>query len=319
MDSTITVQSLGISPHNDGVAVLLAAFNGMKWIEEQVNSILRQADIDVTLYISIDPSGDGTEQWCEQFAAPRTNVIVLPQTSASGGASQNFFRLIRDVNLGNYDYIAFSDQDDIWYPDKLKRAIRALKKERAAGYSSNVRAFWPTGRKCVIDKAQAQVQWDFFFEAAGPGCTYVLTKYLACELKKSVLKQWEVVQQVTLHDWYCYAFARRNGHKWHIDSRPSMDYRQHDHNLLGANTGLRRLVERYRRIQNGWWFGQIRLISQLLGVPSNPLINTSDLFSRWQLMLLSLNAGQCRRRLRDKIGFAIICWLEILTRRSRKR
>ncbi|WP_296188649.1 glycosyltransferase [Pseudomonas sp. UBA1879] len=313
------MQNPGSIVSKENAAVLLAAFNGIRWIEEQINSILRQIDIEVTLYISIDPSDDGTEDWCNDLAAAHPNVVILPQVSPSGGASQNFFRLIRDVNLRDYDYIAFSDQDDIWYSDKLVRAVQALKRENAAGYSSNVRAFWPSGGRSLIDKAQAQVEWDFFFEAAGPGCTYVLTKHLACDLKISVSKQWQTISQVTLHDWYCYAFARRNGYRWHIDSEPSMDYRQHDHNLLGANKGIRRLIERYRRIHDGWWFGQVRLISQLLGVPSNPLINTSNLYSKWQLMLLSLNAGQCRRRLRDKIGFAVICWLEILTRRSRKR
>lgn len=226
------------------------------------------------------------------------------------------FRLVRDVNFDAYDYVAFSDQDDVWYPDKLRRATEMLKNKGAEGYSSNVRAFWPTGHKCFVDKAQAQVRWDFLFEAAGPGCTYVLTKRLACALKKSISRQWRELQRVTFHDWYCYAFARSNGHRWYIDPQSSMDYRQHAHNLLGANIGLRRLVERYRRIQDGWWFGQVQLISRLIGEPSNPLKTTSKLPSPRQLLFLSLNAWHCRRRMRDKIAFAVACWIAILSIRK---
>ena len=51
------------------VAVLLAAYNGMQWIEEQLASILCQSGVDVSIHISIDTSNDGTEAWCESFAA----------------------------------------------------------------------------------------------------------------------------------------------------------------------------------------------------------------------------------------------------------
>lgn len=299
------------------VAILLAAYNGAQWIEEQILSILQQVDISITLYISIDPSTDGTETLCQQLARRYSNIIVLAQTNASGGAAQNFFRLLRDVNFDAFDYVAFSDQDDIWYPDKLKRATKALNDEVAEGYSSNVQAFWPTGQKCLIDKAQAQVQWDFLFEAAGPGCTYVLTKRLACALQDSISSQWPEVQKVTFHDWYAYAFARGHGYRWFIDAKSSLDYRQHAQNLLGANKGIRKLVQRYQRIHDGWWFSQVRLITRLVGDPINPLMTSSKLLSNRRLLFLSLNAHHCRRRLRDKIGFAIICWITILTGRRK--
>lgn len=299
------------------VAVLLAAYNGAQWIEEQILSILQQVDISVTLHISIDPSTDGTEGICLQFARRYPNIIVLPRTPTSGGAAQNFFRLVRDVNIEEYDFVAFSDQDDIWYPDKLTRATQALQNEAAEGYSSNVQAFWPTGQKCLIDKAQAQVQWDFLFEAAGPGCTYVFTRRLACALQNSISSQWLDLQSVTFHDWYAYAFARSHGYRWFIDAKSSLDYRQHAQNLLGANKGIRKLAQRYQRIHDGWWFSQVKLIARLVGDPLSPLMTTSKLLSNRRLLFLSLNAHHCRRRVRDKIGFAIICWITILTGRRK--
>ena len=82
------------------------------------------------------------------------------------------------------------------------------------------------------DKAQPQADWDFLFEAAGPGCTYVFTRDLVIALKASILTNWNEVQNVSLHDWYCYAFARSQGFKWFIDPRPSMNYRQHERNQV---------------------------------------------------------------------------------------
>ncbi|MGE1094165.1 glycosyltransferase [Pseudomonas zeae] len=289
------------------VAVLLAAYNGMRWIEEQIASILSQSAVDVTVYISVDPSTDGTEAWCASFFAERSDVVLLPAVGNFGGAARNFFRLIRDVDFEGYDFIAFSDQDDIWHSDKLERATRTLLTREFDAYSSNVTAFWPDGKTHLLDKAQPQVAWDFLFEAAGPGCTYVLSKRLADSLKDSMLANWQRLQEVSLHDWYCYAFARSHQFKWFIDPVPSMLYRQHDSNQVGANTGLAPLISRYKTIHGGWWFAQVRLIASLVGQSREPFVDTWLELGRRQLLTLSFNAWICRRRFRDKVFFFFIC------------
>lgn len=294
------------------VAVLLAAYNGMQWIEEQLVSILGQLSVDVTVHISIDPSTDGTEAWCKAYAAEHPAVVVLPDANRFGGASRNFFRLIRDVDFDGYDFVAFADQDDIWYPDKLLRATQTLQARGVDAYSSNVTAFWPNGRTLLLDKAQPQVAWDFLFEAAGPGCTYVFGKSLAEALKGSMLANWQQLQGVTLHDWYCYAFARSHGYRWYIDPIPGMDYRQHERNQVGANTGLSPLIARYKTIHDGWWFGQVDLIADLVGQGTKPFAGALLQLRRTQLMKLSFSAWQCRRRVRDKIFFFFICWFTAL-------
>lgn len=294
------------------VAVLLAAYNGMYWIEEQLASILSQSGVDVTVYISVDPSTDGTEDWCAAYAVEHPGVIVLPPAGAFGGASRNFFRLIRDVSLERYDFVAFADQDDIWHLDKLQRAASELEHHQVDAYSSNVTAFWPDGRTHLLDKAQPQVTWDFLFEAAGPGCTYVMTKRLAESLKATVLSNWQPLQDVSLHDWFCYAFARSHGFRWYIDPAPSMEYRQHDRNQVGANTGWGSLISRYKTIHDGWWFSQVQLIARLVGQGSSPFVKNWLPLRRWQLLRLSLSAWHCRRRLRDKGFFFFICWATAL-------
>ncbi|UUT11198.1 glycosyltransferase [Pseudomonas zeae] len=290
------------------VAVLLAAFNGMQWIEEQLASILGQTGVDVSIYISIDTSTDGTEAWCAAYASRHPGVFVLPPAGSFGGASRNFFRLIRDVAIESYDFVAFADQDDIWYPDKLERAVREIRSRAVDAYSSNVVAFWPDGRTHLLDKAQRQTPWDFLFEAAGPGCTYVLSRTFVSALRTAMLADWQELQHVSLHDWYCYAFARSRGFKWFIDHRPSMSYRQHERNQVGANTGLNPLIARYKTIHDGWWFSQVRRIVRLVGLENDRFVRRWLPLGRWQMLTLSLSAWKCRRRVRDKIFFFCVCW-----------
>lgn len=294
------------------VAVLLAAYNGMQWIEEQLTSILGQSAVDLTVYISIDPSTDGTEAWCAAYAAKHPEVLVLPAAGSFGGASRNFFRLIRDVDFEGYDFVAFADQDDVWHSNKLQRATHIIQTRQVDAYSSNVTAFWPDGKTHLLDKAQPQVEWDFLFEAAGPGCTYVMSKSLADSLKASMLANWQLLQDVSLHDWYFYAFARSHSYCWYIDPEPSMDYRQHERNQVGANKGLSPLIARYKTIHNGWWFKQVQLIAHLVRQDTDPFVQTWLKLRRRHLMTLSFSAWRCRRRVRDKVFFFCICWATAL-------
>ena len=298
--------------HFPRVAVLLAAYNGMQWIEEQLASILAQTDVDVTVYINIDPSTDGTEAWCAASASRHSNVVVLPPAGRFGGASRNFFWLLREVDFTDFDFVAFADQDDLWHPDKLSRGIDAINVKGVDAYSSNVTAFWPDGRACLLSKAQPQVTWDFLFEAAGPGCTYVFTQTLAKALKASMFDHWHALQAVSLHDWFCYAFARSHGYRWFIDPSPSMNYRQHERNQVGANAGLSSLVARYKTIHDGWWFHQVQLITHLVGQAEDTFVRGWIQLGRLQLVRLSWSAWKCRRRLRDKAFFFCICWATAL-------
>ncbi|WP_095196498.1 glycosyltransferase [Pseudomonas sp. Irchel 3A7] len=297
---------------NPKVAVLLAAYNGMQWIEEQIVSIFAQTAVDVTLYISIDPSTDGTEAWCAAYAVKHPGIILLPDSGRFGGASRNFFRLLRDVDVESYDFVALADQDDIWHTDKLQRATQSLTSRGVDAYSSNVTAFWPDGGTLLLDKAQPQVEWDYLFEAAGPGCTYVMSKQLVGSLKSAMLANWHQLQGVSLHDWYFYAFARSHGFLWFIDPVPTMEYRQHERNQVGANTGLSPMMARYKTIHDGWWFGQVQLIATLVEPKRKPVGMDWPLSRRTQLMKLSFSAWQCRRRVRDKILFFFICWATAL-------
>ncbi|KAI2694270.1 glycosyltransferase [Pseudomonas sp. TNT3] len=287
--------------------VMLAAYNGMQWISDQVNSILAQEGVAVTLLISVDSSSDGTEQWVTDLAESDPRVKYVAHGEKFGGAARNFFRLIKDAPLDGFDYFSFADQDDLWLPDKLIRAVGVIAENKADGYSANVTAFWPDGREALIVKAQPQVQYDHLFEAAGPGCTYVFSRRLFLELHQHLTARYVDVQSVTLHDWYCYAFSRAHGYKWVIDSNSYMRYRQHANNQVGVNSGLKAFRARLSKVFDGWWLNQAALISKLVGVEETPFVQSWIKLGGIDLARLALSGYKCRRRLRDKFVFMGLC------------
>ena len=151
----------------------MAAFNGEEWIEEQLNSIFSQQDIEVNLFVSLDLSTDKTADILKNFKSKEPNLFMSPYGEKFGSAAKNFFRLINDINVENYDYVAFSDQDDIWQPRKIIKGIKAIQSHNSEAYSSDVIAFWPNGKKKLIKKSYPQKKYDFMFESAGPGFTYI--------------------------------------------------------------------------------------------------------------------------------------------------
>jgi len=290
--------------NNPSVAVLLSAYNGISWIEEQVASIICQKNTSIEIFISVDLSNDKTYEWCQDFAKENVNINVLPYGERFGGAAKNFFRLIRDVDLSYFDYISLSDQDDVWDSEKLSHAIRAIEQDDLDGYSSDVTAFWSNGREKLVKKSSPQKKLDYFFEAAGPGCTYVLRQKSAQKFKNFLIKNWESVNQVELHDWMIYAYFRSQGMKWKIDNKSLMHYRQHRYNQVGLNSGLKAYLIRFNKIKTKWYRDEVQKIIYLLNGSSSQDISLKKLF-------LIKNFWHLRRRPRDAIFLLFIIILQI--------
>lgn len=295
------------------VVVLLAAHNGMRWMEEQVTSILNQEGVAVSLVVSVDLSNDGSEAWFAQLAQQDQRIHVLPQGVREGGAAGNFFRLIAANPEADFEHVAFADQDDIWLPEKLHHAVDTIKRKGVDAYSSNVLAVWEDGRKHLVEKSQPQRQWDFLFEAAGPGCTYVFSPAFYKALRHFVLSHGNELKAVHLHDWFCYAFARSKGFSWFIDPEAKMFYRQHDLNHVGVNTGIKAVIARCKNISNGWWLGQARILARVLGMQDDafvrPWINPGK---RSGYVHLFINIFRCRRKTIDALfmgAIMLVMWV----------
>lgn len=289
------------------IAICLAAFNGMRYLQAQVDSIFAQTDVAITLYVSVDLSTDGTEDWFRSLQSQNTCVVLLPYGESFGGAAPNFFRLIREVSFSSFDYVAYADQDDVWMPEKLKRAIDTMVQLGADGYSSDVVAFWESGRTSYIKKSHSQRRWDYLFESAGPGCTFVISSQLALEMQSLLRLHSQKIQGVGLHDWFTYAFARARGRKWVIDDYGSLMYRQHGDNQVGVNAGLSALVWRAKKVLNGWGLNQARLIAELVGIDSHEFVQGWRFGGRWAMLKLALMSTHCRRKPSDRIWFALSC------------
>jgi rhamnosyltransferase len=306
-------------PSAPRIAVLLAVQNGVAWLPEQLESILGQTGVAVSVFCSVDVSSDGSEQWVDQFALADSRLTVLPHGQRFGDAASNFFRLLADVDVSAFDSVAFADQDDLWLADKLFRAHQVMQRSGAQGYSSNVLAFWPDGRETLIKKNQPQARWDFLFEAAGPGCTYVLSRRLTVALQDLIQRRGAEVRRVGLHDWFAYAFARAHGYQWQIDDHVGMRYRQHEDNQVGVNTGPHAFARRARVVLSGWGLAQSALIADLIGVGEDPFVKRWASGSRWGVLWLATRAGQCRRRGRDKLLFAVSCLMMAVVGKRYKR
>ena len=263
------------------IAVCLAAFNGVRYLQQQVDSILNQTGVNVTIFASIDRSMDGTEAWFLNLQALDSRIVVLPTGETFGGAAQNFFRLLRDCDFSGFDYVAFADQDDIWLPGKLTRAKDSLIENGADGYSSDVVAFWESGKSLYIKKSFAQRKWDYLFESAGPGCTFVISCKLAVEMQRVLQQKIGELAQIGLHDWFIYAYARARGYQWVIDGYASLMYRQHAKNQV--------------------------LIAGQIGLHDDVFVRSWVGGGRWRMLRLAFQAANCRRRSRDQWLFALSC------------
>jgi rhamnosyltransferase len=292
------------------IAVLMASYNGLAWLPEQLDSILNQQNIDVSLYISDDFSQDGSYEYLQQRSAQDGRVQLLPLTNKFGSAGRNFYRLIQDVDVSDYDYIAYADQDDIWDLDKLIRHVKLIQLHRLDGVSSNVMAFWPNGKQKLINKSKPQREFDYLFESAGPGCTFLMTPWLVAKLKYLLTAPFSIAREVALHDWLAYAVCRASGRKWLIDEIPTVQYRQHMSNVLGANSGVSAKINRIKMISEGWYRQEVlKIINVCLTLSSNNSFShlreyLTNLSFKTRFSLLSF-VGEARRSFTDRIFFAI--------------
>ena len=161
-------------PH---VAVLLAAFNGEEHIEEQVTSILNQCNVQLDIFVSIDKSSDNTEKIVRKLIQKNKNIFLIDDELVFGSAAKNFFHLMRSFPAEKYDYVALSDQDDFWKDCKMSQAIAKIENNKCDCYASDLECFSDPADKSVkfvLKKSFKQRKFDYLFQGASAGCTYVM-------------------------------------------------------------------------------------------------------------------------------------------------
>jgi rhamnosyltransferase len=288
------------------VLVLMAVHDGELWLEEQLRSILSQQGVSVHILVSVDSSSDGSESILSAFVQSNPGKITIKFVQFASSA-HTFFDLSRSAGrvCDEYDYIAFSDQDDVWFESKLERGIEKIEQTGSQALSSDALAVWPDGKSSRLKKGMTQRRYDHLFESAGPGCTYLF--------KVSVFKEfleWDGRRPgascvLSFHDWPLYAWVRTRGYRWIMNPEPTLQYRQHLRNVMGANIGIAAMVQRLSLLFSGWYLSQVVRVAEYCQATSEAPIRLLIEDSWTNRIRLLRYAGQCRRRRRDQILLAI--------------
>lgn len=217
------------------VAVLLCTFNGEQHLEEQLESIAQQGFAHIDVWVSDDGSTDGTLDLLERFRQRWDKGRFIIRQGPKKGFAANFLSLACDEQI-EADYYAYSDQDDVWERDKLSRAVKVLsqyRSEQAALYCSRTTLISESGEFLGKNSPLFNKQPDFrnaLVQSLAGGNTMVFNHQA-----RNLLCQAGMLNVIS-HDWWTYMLVAGAGGSVEYDGVPSVRYRQHCDNEIGANT-----------------------------------------------------------------------------------
>lgn len=214
------------------VDILMATYNGEKYIEQQIDSILNQTYVNFNLIISDDCSSDKTLKIIKKYEQKDKRIKVYQQQK-NLGYRKNFEFLCNKISS---KYIMFSDQDDVWLQDKIEKMLDYIKvKNSALVYcdldivDKNLKSINNTmlRQSNMYDKAKKYNDFNLLkFENAVTGCAMITTE----EIVKNALP---FPKKFFPHDWWIGLIATQYGTVDFLDI-PLVKYRQHDANCIGA-------------------------------------------------------------------------------------
>jgi glycosyltransferase involved in cell wall biosynthesis len=263
------------------VVILLATFNGADYIAEQLASFAAQSYEDWELLVSDDGSSDRTVEIIREFAEGRPQRIRLVEGPRQG-FWRNFLFLTRLAAESAGDLFAFSDQDDIWLPTKIQRAV-----DWFANEPSDVPRLYFTRTQLIGEHAES-LGWSPLFKRKpsfqnalvqniGGGNTMVLNRTAG-----SLLSATPRNVSLVAHDWWTYQMVTGAGGLAFYDPRPSVSYRQHGGNLIGSNRGLRQRLNRLFAFTNSrvvqWNDTNINALNNMRDLLSAKNLDALDLF-----------------------------------------
>jgi rhamnosyltransferase len=236
-------------------------------------------------------------------------TIIKSKNFEPSSASKNFFKILDVVNCNEYDYISFCDQDDIWFPEKITESIKKMQEFNADAYSSNLSAFNNDSRKSwTLEKSNNQKKFDYLFQGASAGCTYVLSSRAAQLVKTIMGNDLRNFPRHFSHDWTIYAICRSHGLKWVHDNRAFIAYRQHTKNVFGAKPGLIGLIQKIRMASDGWYRSHVLFLKKFLACSKDEIqiISAVENMSITSKIYLLKNIFSFRRKTFDSIYLGIV-------------
>lgn len=223
---------------NPKLCVLLASYNGEKYIKDQLDSIINQTYKNWKLVIRDDGSKDKTVPILNEYKEKDERIKVLEDSKGNLGFLKNFEELLFNVDE---EFVLFSDQDDFWLKNKLEKFVEKISKldEEILSKpllihcnSSVCNSRLEVLKKEFLDSKLVKEKNSnaYFFEYMVQGATIMVNKEM---IKESI----PFLKNVTLHDRYFHLLSQFLGTRIFIDES-LVKYRQHERNEIGANKGV---------------------------------------------------------------------------------
>lgn len=216
------------------IVVLMSTYNGEKFIREQIESILNQdicGEMSLQLLVRDDGSTDATTAILTEYQEAGK---LTWYTGENLRPAKSFWHLMH--HAPESDYYAFCDQDDVWFADKLSRAVHTMAEKAdpatpalsCSAVTVTDQMLNPTGTMCGDYPAKQDFAYALLYSIA-PGCTFVFNAAARQEMKRyNIYEKTEII-----HDWLAYKIIAMKGVILY-DAKPTMYYRQHGNNVIGS-------------------------------------------------------------------------------------
>jgi rhamnosyltransferase len=244
--------------------IVLSAYNGARYIAEQIESIRAQTQTDWSLAVRDDGSTDETVRIVEQFTRSDHRIHLCRDQRGNLGSPASFGVLLEHAWASGATYIALADQDDVWMPDKLERQLALLKAHEVAGadhpmlvhsdlavVDDDLRPLHPSFLRrqrlehVAVDPLRRLLAQNFV-----TGCTAVLNRPL--------LRVVIPMPRVVMHDWWLAQCAAALGYLLFLPEA-TVRYRQHSANVLGSRRAMQLYLDACRRPWDWWVRGRRNL------------------------------------------------------------
>lgn len=272
--------------YHDCVEILLATYNGAKFLREQLDSLLNQTHQSIHIYIGDDDSTDATPSIIQEYLDKYPAKLTLAASSGRHGVIGNFSRLMKEAKGA---YVMFCDQDDVWAKDKIEVTLKQMKAaEREHGAATPVLVH--TDLQVVDTSLQVIAPSYWRYAHLWPNKASSLNRLLAqnvvtgCTvmINRALLElAYPVPNQVFMHDWWLALVAAAFGKVIAINQATIL-YRQHHANTLGA--------QKFFTVNQVLQWKNIKLkLESRKHIRARQSVQADELLSRFSLTLPSPN------------------------------
>ena len=223
---------------NKKIDILMATYNGEKYLVEQLDSIINQTYHNWNLLIRDDNSTDKTLEIIQNYHKKDKRIKILKDNKGNLGIVRNFEELLKSSES---EFIMFSDQDDIWVENKLDMYLKMIEKIKNKGFMIHSDAI-------LFDKNKSNILKDTFIskKAINKGLENVFFNYfvqgatilISKEIKNFILP---FPKEVYLHDRYIHLISELFFERIFVN-KALIYYRQHGDNQIGAKNTIRELL-----------------------------------------------------------------------------